>query len=657
MAKQKSNKYAKPAKTHDERSKVEKETKPQFTKIWPVLIALFITGLCFTSSINNEFVSWDDDRNIYENPDVLNFDMKHFGKSTKTIFSSHVIGNYNPLPIWTFALEKNYIGIDKPHQWHVHNILLHLSCVFFAYLLAVQLGLSWQGALILALLFGIHPLRSESVSWVTERKDVLFGLFYLMALWQYVKYKKDSNNIRWLWITIAFILSLFSKIQAVSLPLSMLVIDYFMDSTWKWSNLWKKIPFFLLSLVFGLYGIMKLKEFGSISSATDSTDFSFIQRLFVGAFSFIIYIIKWIIPFRMVPMYPYPNHFPAYFYPTILVAPLAIWLLLRWHKQGKKNLVFGLTFFIVNIFFLLQILGAGQGYLADRFTYIAYYGLFFIAAYYFDKFISENPSRSTLLWGGAALYLMIMGVLTYNQGKIWKNSDTLWSHVIKYYPNTTLPWGNRANYFRDKKDYKRALSDYAQNLKLNDKQPQTYNSRGRLYFDVAGQSRDTLLLALSDYNKAISLSPQDGEFRVNRGATYARLGDINKAIEDFNEGIKLKPDHAVGYLNRSIMYNMTQQYDKAHADIDTYLKYNPTNANLWYEKGVVLFKMQKFEEALLAYQQAINIGGDNLGLYHYERAKFYDYLQRIPEAKSDLQTAIQLGYTNIDPGFKQKLGL
>jgi len=627
-----------------------------YLKWLPGIIAVIVTFIVFTTAIKNDFVNWDDVRNFYENPLVQNISKDNFWKNTNEIFSSGVIGNYNPLTIWTFAIENRFIGLENPSRWHLHNIFLHLICVFLSYRIALLLGLSWRGAIFLALLFGIHPMRVESVAWVTERKDVLFGAFYLGALLQYVKYKHDQKTIRWLWMTSLFILSLFSKIQAVSLPLSMMAVDYFMDKKWEIKTVINKTPFFILSLIFGIVGVVMLKDFGSLASAEDTINWNFFQRLFLGAFSFIIYLIKLIVPFRMSPLYPYPSSFPWYFYPSMLIAPIVIYTLYISYKKEYKALFFGLAFFIVNIIFLLQILGAGQGYLADRFTYIAYFGLFFVIAYYVEKYLISNPNHVTAVVGSLGVYLVFFAAMTFQQNKIWKNSATLWTHVLKYYQQTTLPYGNRANYYRDNKMYTEALADYNKTISMKDAQPQAYNSRARLFFDLA-KGRDTLLLALADYNKAISYDSTDGEFLVNRGATYARLGDVEKAIENFNQGLKLKPDHAVGYLNRSIMYNATGKIDLAHEDITSYLKLNPYNADLWYEKGRALRLLERPKEAIQAYDEAIKLKSNNKGLFHYERSRTYAGLNMMNEAKADLQTAIQLGYTNIDPSYKQQLGM
>jgi tetratricopeptide (TPR) repeat protein len=297
----------------------------------------------------------------------------------------------------------------------------------------------------------------------------------------------------------------------------------------------------------------------------------------------------------------------------------------------------------------LQVLGAGQGYLADRFTYIAYFGLFFILGHLLDK--SEASAKfKTVALIGSALATLIYSYMTFQQNKIWKNSDTLWSHVLNYYQKTTLPWGNRANYRRSKGMIREALGDYNKAISLKH-DPQTFNSRARLYFDIAKNSRDTLLMALSDYNKAIELKPKDGEFHINRGATYARLGDMAKAIEDINLGLKYKPDHATGYLNRFVLNLNAGKPKEALADISKYIEFIPYEANAWYEKARLERTMIEMDKALISFAKAMDLNPQN-GLFYYERARTYYAMSKMPEAKQDLRTAMQLGYKNIEPDMQ-----
>lgn len=613
--------------------------------------ALLITFACFYNTTDNEFVNWDDDRNFYENEYITTINKENFWSNSKKIFTSNVIGNYNPLAIWTFAVEKRMYGLEKPGKWHATNVFLHLICVFFVFRICLLLGLRWQGSLFVALLFGIHPMRVESVAWVTERKDVLFGAFYLSALYFYIKGKLIGKGYHLIIITL-FLLSLFSKIQAVILPLSMIAVDYYMDGKLDFKSMLKKAPYFILSLIFGLIGILFLKGQGSLENAVTYPAW---QRIFVGSYSYMIYLVKAIVPYKMSPLYPYSPVMPAYFYPTILLFPAMVYGMYEMYKRKMKVWFFGFLFFTVNIIFLLQILGAGQGFIADRFTYIAYFGLFFIAGYYFDKYMLEKPSLKLVLLGGAAVLFLTYGYMTIKQNTVWQNSETLWTHVLKYYQKATLPYGNRANYLRQEGRIQEALRDYNMATSLNPKGEQAFNSRARLYFDIA-KSRDTILLALQDYNKAIELSPQNGEFLINRGATHARLGDIDKAIADINAGLVYKPDHAVGYLNRSVLFNGQGKIQKALDDINSYLRLRPYNADLWYEKGRALRNLNKLQESIPAYTRAIELN-QRQPVFYYERGRTYMAMNMTNEAKRDVQMAINLGYTAIDPGLRGQLGI
>ncbi len=661
MAKKQSSKKSYPSTEAPRQSKAAASTAESETiRLLPALVALLVTFLCFSSSLNNEFVNWDDDKNFYENPLVQNVTKDNFWKTSGEIFSTGVIGNYNPLPIWTFAIEKLVYGFDNPGKWHLTNVFLHLLCVFFVYLLSRKLKLGWQGAFLTALLFGIHPMRVESVTWVTERKDVLFGLFYIAALWQYTCYMEDQKKSRWLWMSLLFILSCFSKIQAVSLPLSMMVLDLYLSPK-KWSmgdaisSFTGKIPFFLISLGFGIYGILELKNFGSLTSADEVANFSLFDRLAIGGYSFMVYLAKWIFPYRMSPLYPYESTIPIMYY--ILAALALVFTLAALNTAYKKDLraiLAGFLFFIVNIVFMLQILGAGQGFLADRFTYIAYFGLFFILGYYGEQLMLTKPQLKNAILGIAGLYVTIFGIMTIKQNNIWDNSGTLWTHVLKYYTNTTLPYGNRANYYRDKKMIKEALADYDATIKMKDNQPGAYNSRARLFFDIA-KGRDTLLLALADYNKAIEYDANDGEFWINRGATHARLGMLDEAIRDLDHGLKLKPDHLTGYINRSIMYRASGKIDLSLKDIEEYLRRNPYNGDIWYEKGNALRMLKRDADAIAAYTEALKFETPNVALYYYERSKANYALNRRAEAISDYNEAINRGYKETDNRYRNEI--
>lgn len=647
-------KELKALKNNPKKAVTSTQSSPSFPWI-PILAILAITLIVFYPSLQNDFVNWDDDRNFYENDLITSLNAENFWTNTRNIFTTTVIGNYNPLTIWTFLIEQKLFGLDQPFYWHLDNLILHFICIFLTYKICLLMGLRWQGAALVSLLFAIHPLRVESVAWVTERKDVLFASFYLGAIYYYLKNKLLESKTRYtIYIVAFFILSLFSKIQAVALPLSFICIDYYFDSSVNLKTFITKWYYFAISLVFGLLGILFLKGQGSLES---NVTYEIWQRIFVGSYSYMIYLVKAIIPYRMSPLYPYPNIMPAYYYPSILIFFIAPFMLWKAYKKELKAVVFGVLFFSVNIVFLLQILGAGQGFIADRFTYIPYLGLFFIGGYYLDMWLQrettmELKKKTTLMYSSFAAVTLVYGFLSFQQCKIWENSGTLWTHVLKYYQNITLPYGNRANYYRDSGQLAKALSDYNSCINLKPIEAGPYNSRARLYFNTKNNV-DTLRLALADYNKAIELTNNDGEYYINRGAVHARLGDPIAALADINKGLQLKPDHVSGYINRFVLNSQLGNIEDALKDIQTHLQYVPYAADSWYESGRLKFIMGRNDEAITDYNRAVELNPKK-ALFIYERSKILYKLGRVSEAQQDFNNAKTMGYS-VDPSYAATL--
>ncbi len=592
---------------------------------------LVITALVFLNCLQNGFVNWDDPVNILENPNLNGFTFENI----KGIFTSTVIGNYNPLSIFTFAVEKALFGLN-PVVFHFNNLLLHLVCVFLVYRFLLSLKLSPMAAAFGALLFGIHPMRVESVAWITERKDVLFGAFYLGALLTYVKsLNQPKERTKWLaWTMGLFVLSCLSKIQAVSLPLSMLAIDYYFNRDLKFKLVIEKIPFFAVSLLTGLAGIYFLGADGSLD---DQTNYTFVERLLTGAYTYCVYLIKWLIPYEMSPLYPYESEIPTLAY----VAPVGVLLvggLFYWaFKSSNKALVFAIAFFTFNVMFMLQIVGAGQGFLADRFTYIPYLGLFFLMAYYLDHFLKRNPSKKSIALGGLGLYLAVLGFASFQQNKIWKNGETLWSHASACYPKTHTPYQNRGKYYQSigKKDL--ALSDFNKSIETAKDKDIPYNSRGKIYFD-----RGQVDLAFADFDNAVKSGTTEGEIYVNRGSAHAQSGRMDAALADFNKGVELDPEFKNGYLMRSFLFMNKGDFAKAALDLKRVVELSPNDAKSRFEYGMSLNRIANYQEALTQLNYAIKLSPRN-GSYYAERANAHNGLGDSAKAAQDRQTANSYG--------------
>jgi protein O-mannosyl-transferase len=622
-------------------------------------VALAIAAICYLPALSNQFVNWDDDFNIAKNPNLEAIGQgQTWGTTISNIFDIEkgaVIGNYNPLPILTFAIEKAIAGEFSSRLIHFNNILLHLLAVFFAMKLLSAMGLNRWGVLLGGLLFGIHPMRVESVAWATERKDVLFAVFYFAALVQYMGWLKAEDSGRrtrqYLVMLGLALLACLSKVQAVSLPLSMLALDYWHRRPLTFRLLWEKTPFWALSLAFGLINLYTLGKQGSTTD--QATLYSFGERLCIGAYSLCTYLYKVVLPYPMLPLYPYPKELTTWIYAAplgALLAGLALWWV--W-KSGKRAWVFGSLFFLFNVMFVLQIVGAGQGFLADRFTYVAYFGFFAVAGWYFGLGMEDEKRRGTLLAALAAVGA-VCAIWTMRQVGVWKDSAALWSHVIAHDDanGPAMPYGNRAQHYRDKGNYEAALKDYSEALKREPKNSEILNSRGKTQFDMAmsGQFQlkqaDLFQRAVADYRAAINVpnvkSKQKAEALANLGAAEGARENYPAAIQALSESIQLDPANENGYLNRSIAYANTKQFDKALADYDAYLKVKPFDANIWYEGGMVQRLMNKNDGAVQYLNRAIQLD-PKMGLAYLERARAQMQAGSKAAAQQDYQRAQQMG--------------
>ncbi|MFN0215068.1 MAG: tetratricopeptide repeat protein [Saprospiraceae bacterium] len=627
------------------------------------ILVLAITAACYVPTLKHDFVNWDDTANITENPNLqLVGKGLPWANTLLNIFNpqtGHVIGNYNPLPILTFALEKSLNGGEfSAGLTHFGNLLLHLLTVFFVMKLLLGMGIGRWGSLAGGLLFGIHPMRVESVAWATERKDVLFALFFFWALVYYVKWinqgENEVNRKRnyWIMVLLAF-LSCLSKVQAVALPLSMLALDFWFRRPMNFKLIWEKTPFWILSLVFGSLNLYTLNLQGSTNDA--ALNFNFFDKLCIGAYSYCTYLYKLLLPYPMSPLYPYPKDLPWMAYASLAGVALVLAGLVWAYKNGKHVWVFGLLFFTFNVMFVLQIFAAGQGFMADRFTYVAYFGLFAIAAYYLDVFSKkENAEKKVYAVLGATA--LIFGAWTVWQAQIWKDGASLWTHVMNLQENdkerSVLPFWNRGKHFLTKGDFEASLADYTRAIEMDPGNPELNKDRGKAYFNMASsskyknQQRSLLDKALQDYTVALSkpkITPRSkSDALASRGAAYGFAGMYAQCISDLTESLEFDPNNKTAYTNRAVAYLNTGQYEKALADYEQYVRIDPNNAQMWYECGMMQRSLKKHLLAVKSLDNALKLN-PKLNLAYLERARSKAGIGNYTGARQDYQKAQQLG--------------
>ncbi|HQP10435.1 MAG TPA: hypothetical protein PKV41_03540, partial [Candidatus Omnitrophota bacterium] len=343
-----------------------------------ILLAAILAVVFFSyyPSLKNGFVFWDDDVHLYENVSVQTLDLEHIGD----LFTSKVNKIYIPLTTLSFAVEYHFFK-DNPFIYHLDNLLLHLGVVALVFWLGMRLGLSAAASGAAALLFGIHPMRVESVAWITERKDVLYAFFYMAALVSYSKYLDFTNstpalqikrNYGFLVLTVMLgILSMLAKPMALSLPLILLLMDWFHERKIGREAILEKIPLFAI-----IAGIAWL----SYAAHARIPGKSIAEAPLIWIWTFVFYLRKFVFPAVSVPIYYLPqpvtlSHFE--YLSAVMIFGFLAFVIFRWRKQDW--LVFAMAFYLLSIFFLLRYdeTPEGPNIVADRFMYMPSLGFCF----------------------------------------------------------------------------------------------------------------------------------------------------------------------------------------------------------------------------------------------------------------------------------------
>lgn len=603
----------------------KKSTKSQLTPLIAYSGTFLGILLAFWSVQNLNFLSWDDNVYVYENPLIRNLTWT----GIQDIFRNFVMGNYHPLVILSYAIEFSIAGIE-PKLYHLTNLALHIGTTLLALRVIHQLTQNLPMALLAALFFGLHPLKVESVAWVTERKDVLYGFFYLASLSFWLLYRESGKMKDIIVMMALFILSCLSKGQAVTLPLAIILIELFLGS--KPKELFKNIPLLssiLLSLVFGIIAIYAQKSGGNIRS---SEAFNIGEQLLLGCGSLLFYLPKFIFPYPLVPFYPYPEApLSGIWYLSLAGITLLLYILLAsWKKE--KIIFFGLSFYLIHLLPVAQFLPVGNAIAADRYFYLPGLGLGLLVAWVIATKLKE---RIALLTGvGIAIF---WGILSYQQIGIWKNTETFFTHIIKKDPSVDFAFVNLGRYL-EKQNRKREAADvYIKGIQENPDYPDQYNDGGYTLSHLGKYDSAKILLTQAiqlapemaeaynnmGYNfsmmqqfdsselyltKSIKLNPKNETAFNNLGSTYSMMGKYTEAIQSFEEAIRLKPEYADAYNNEGSSYGMMGNNTKALELFQKAIALNPNFGGAWFNAGIALQSMGNKDQAVESYKKAARLG-------------------------------------------------
>ena len=523
-----------------------------------------ITCAVYLTSLQNEFVEWDDSIYVYENLHIRSLDISFF----RWAFLDFHAGNWHPLTWISHAVDYALWGLN-PWGHHLTNSILHSLNASIVVLLIMGVIEALQKTTIenerplnermtllvggaTGILFGLHPIHVESVAWVAERKDLLCALFFLLSMSAYAKYgtlahaetphpRSESRFLKKLYLLSlgSFTLALLSKPMAVTLPVCLLMLDWYPLKRIRslrtfWLALVEKLPFFALSLVSSILTLLAQAAGGSIvpiEYAPLST------RMLVASKALMVYLGKMMVPLNLIPFYPYPSDVSllSLEYLSAVALVLGITTTCIVVVKGHELLLSVWGYYVVTLMPVLGIVQVGNQFMADRYAYLPSLGPFLLmglaVAWLFEKVnaLKRWSRPATFVCGAAVIGILVsLSYLTVKQIGVWKNSIDLWTYVIKREPVRA---------------------------------PLAYYNRGVSYVKKGQVDR-----ALYDFKKTIMLDPSDYQAYYNLGVLYGSTGLFDMAIECFSMAIVKHQNYDMAYLYRGTYYARTGRVEQARAD-------------------------------------------------------------------------------------------
>lgn len=546
-----------------------------------VLIAAAVAG-SYLPTLNNGWV-WDDKHNFVENPDYRGVSPSQLS----WMFTTFHDANYHPLCWISLGVDYLLWGMN-PGGYHLSNLFLHIVNALIVFFLIQKIWIRLKpsvtsegilaGAGVGALFFSIHPLRVETVAFISTRGDLLSCLFYSMTISAYIS-MVDCIHLqqkrKWLFMAlVAFFLSLLSRAWGITLPVVLLILDiYPLKRLSREGNLFKevqrllveKVPFFFFAFLAA--GLALWAKKGPMVPVAEH---GVVDRMAQAAYGLGFYLWKTVYPTGLSPLYLLKENFsffnPEYLSYAVFAAGMTLLLLLKrrqWPWALSAWCVYGL---IVSP--LLGLVQSGPQLAADRYTYISCIPFAVLAGAGAIKgwgaFRKKCNGNTILAIAGfcVAALLCVFSYGAYRQSQVWHNDDTLWSQAIRVDPKNYIAHGNRGVFRLEKeKDIEGALADYNRAISLKPENPGFYFNRGLLY-EFSGDIDS----AVADYTQAIKLDPNHAKAFTNRGGLLRRRGDLMGALEDFNQAVRLAPASPEAYASRGMLWFSLKDLKKAAED-------------------------------------------------------------------------------------------
>ncbi|HJT80442.1 MAG TPA: tetratricopeptide repeat protein [Chthoniobacterales bacterium] len=618
-------------------------------------LALLTWGV-FGQTLNHQFVEFDDQNYVYENQRI-----------TAGLTISGIIGafiephaqNWHPLTTISHMVDCQLWGLT-PGGHHLTNVLLHATVVLLLFsALNAMTGSMWRSALVAAL-FAIHPLRAESVAWVSERKDVLSGVFFMLTLIAYLRYVRDQRLSRYLVTLVCFALALMAKPTVVTLPLLLLLLDYWplgrigaepIAKFLRRGIFIEKIPFLALATIVSVVTVLVQRQTVGYSQVVAITD-----RLGNAAWSYVAYLGQFFWPANLAVFYPHvADHTSSLSLAISAVILIGISVLVAHQHKRRKYLVTGWTWFVVAMLPVIGLVQVGLQGRADRYTYLPHIGLFIATVWLIgDAPVLKLRFGRRIAPAIAVALIMLLAWRGYAQTATWRDTETLWRNALRSNEANDVAHNNLATMLMRQGRLDEAIDHYQTALRVGaGSETHTHlspaiihNSLGNALAvkgDVAG--------ATDHYRAAAELRPELADARTNLAAMLRREGNLAQAIAEYQEVVAVPPFDSASQQRLAAMLAEADRMAEAVVHYRRALELNPDsldalNALAWILATTVDSGIRNPHEALQLANRANRLtGGDDPVVLRILAASFAS-AGRLSEASSTAQRALFLAGAN-----------
>jgi tetratricopeptide (TPR) repeat protein len=592
------------------------------------------------------FINFDDPGTVYENPVVMRgLELKGLGWA----FTHSEIGHWDPLTIISHMADCQFFGL-RAGGHHFVNVLLHTAVALLLFFVLRRMTDALWPSAVAAAFFAIHPLRVESVAWITERKDVLSGLFFMFTLLAYERYVRLPWSLaRYLVVVLLFALGLLSKSMLVTVPFVLLLLDWWpLQRTpgIRFSRLvLEKLPLLALSIIIAVTQVLVARK-----QIAMVANMPLAHRVANALVSYAAYLGKAVHPVNLAVYYPHPGG-------NLGIGPIVLALLLlagvsalvfAWRK-AMPWLAVGWLWYLGMLVPVIGVLQAGELAMADRYTYLPQIGLSIALAWTLDRIHRSWPGGRRVVETMMLLALSGLTFLAWRQTSLWRDSETLWTHALACTSQNWLAHYNLGVSLSDRGRGDEAIVRFRMALEIKPNYDLAHNNLG-----VVLVERGQVDEAVTHYRKALAIQPDHEKAHNNLGLVLAGRGRVDEAIAHYRKALAIQPDYAMAHNNLGLALAGRGQVNEAIAHYRKALEIQPNHEKAHNNLATALAGRGQVDEAITHYQKALEIKPD-WAEAHYNFGLVLAGCGQLDEAIAHYRKALEIKPG--DPEVHNNLGL